>query len=72
MFTGASQLMIRQIFLGEKPLLVPTFSGDSHFSPYILFLLLLVPIVKNASRFDPYRYIKNRNCTAGKRHALLA
>ena len=22
---------------GEKPLLVPTFSGDSHFSPYIFF-----------------------------------
>ena len=31
---------------GEKPLLVLTFSGDSHFSPYILFLSLLVPILK--------------------------
>ena len=34
---------------GEKHILVPTFSSDSHFSPYILFLLLLVPILKNAS-----------------------
>ena len=32
--------------VGEKPLLVPTFSGDSHFSPYILFLTFLVPILK--------------------------
>ena len=46
-------------FFGEKPLLVPTFSGDSHFSPYILFFPLLVPILKNASRFGPCRYIKN-------------
>ena len=46
-------------FFGEKPLLVPTFLGDSHFSPYILFLPFLVPILKNASRFGPYHYIKN-------------
>ena len=46
-------------FLGEKPLLVPTFLGDFHFSPYILFLLFLVPILKNASRFGSYHYIKN-------------
>ena len=32
--------------VGKKSLLVPTFSGDSHFSPYILFLTLLVPILK--------------------------
>ena len=44
---------------GEKHILVPTFSGYSHFSPYILFLPLLVPILKNASRFGPCRYIKN-------------
>ena len=33
-------------FLGGKHLLVPTFLGDSHFIPYILFLPLLVPILK--------------------------
>ena len=58
--------------LGEKHLLFPTFSGDSHFSPYILFLPLFVSILKNASRFGSCRYIKNGNCTADKRHALLA
>ena len=31
---------------GEKHILVPTFSDDSHFSSYILFLPLLVPILK--------------------------
>ena len=31
---------------GEKHILIPTISGDFHFSPYILFLLLLVPILK--------------------------
>ena len=44
---------------GGKHILVPTFSGYSHFSHYILFLPLLVPILKNASRFGPCRYIKN-------------
>ena len=39
------------LYLGEKHLLVPTFSGDSHFSLYILFLPLLVSILKKASRF---------------------
>ena len=38
---------------GEKPLLIPTFSGDSHFSPYILFFPLLVHILKKSSRFGP-------------------
>ena len=56
----------------EKPLLIPTFSGDSHFSPYILFLPLLVPILKNASRFGQCRYIRNGNYITGKRHTLLA
>ena len=55
---------------GEKPLRVPTFSGDFHFSPNILFLPLLVPILKNASHFGPYSYIRNGNCTAGKQHKL--
>lgn len=53
-------------FFGEKPLLVPTFLGDSHFSPYILFLPFLVPILKNASRFGPYHYIKNGESWRGK------
>ena len=39
------------IYIDKKYLLSPTFSGYSHFSLYILFLLLLVPILKNASRF---------------------
>ena len=47
------------LILGKKYLLIPTFSTDSHFSPYILFLLLLVLILKNVSRFGPYRYIRN-------------
>ena len=33
-------------FFGKKHVLVPTFSGDSHFSFYILFLPLLVSILK--------------------------
>ena len=60
------------LIIGEKPLLVHTFLGDSHFSSYILFFPLLVPILKNAFRFGPYRYIRNENCTASKQHALLA
>ena len=55
-----------QYIKGEKPLLVPTFSGDSHFSPYILFLPLLVPILKNDSRFGPCRYIRNGESRRGK------
>ena len=47
-------------FFGEKPLLVPTFSGDSYFSHYILFLPLLVLILKNASHFGPCHNIRNR------------
>ena len=54
------------IYFGEKHILVPTFLGDSHFSPYILFLPLLVPILKNASRFGPCRYLFNRNILRGK------
>ena len=46
--------------IDEKSLLVPIFSDDSHFSPYILFLLLLVIVLKNTSRFSLCRYIKNR------------
>ena len=61
-----------QNFYGEKPFLILIFLDDSYFSPYILFLPFLVSILKNASRFGPCRYIKNGNCTAGKRHALLA
>ena len=44
---------------GEKHILVPTFLDDSHFSPYILFLPLLVLILKNVFRFGPYRYIRS-------------
>ena len=54
-------------FFGEKYILVPTFSSYSHFSPYILFLPLLVPILKNASRFGPCRYIRNGKNWRGKR-----
>ena len=52
-------LNVFTFFLGEKHILVPTFSGYSHFSPYILFLPFLVPILKNTSCFSPYRYIWN-------------
>ena len=31
-------------FLGENHIFVFTFSRDSHFDPYLLFSLLLVPI----------------------------
>ena len=54
----------------EKILLVPTFSGDFYFSPYLLFLPFLVPILKNAFCFGPYRYIRNGNCTTDKWHKL--
>ena len=55
------------IYFGEKHILVPTFLGDSHFSPYILFLPLLARILKNASRFGPCRYIRNGESCRGKR-----
>ena len=48
----------RYLFLGEKYLLVLTFSDDSHFSPYIISFSLLV-ILKNTFRFGFYRYIRN-------------
>ena len=71
-FTIFSQLLSCQFLtsrnkIGKKHILVPTFSDDSHFRPYILFLPLLVPILKNASRFGPYRYSFNRNSIHGKR-----
>ena len=56
----------------KKSFLIPIFSGDSHFSLYILFLPFLVHILKNASRFSFCRYIRNGNYTTDKRHALLA
>ena len=37
----------------KKPLLVPIFLGDFHFSPEVLFLPLLVPILENASILVP-------------------
>ena len=40
---------------GENHILVPAFSAYSHFSPYILFLPLLIPILKNDSHFGPCR-----------------
>ena len=46
--------------IDEKSLLVPIFSDDSHFNLYILFLLLLVLVLKNTSRFSLCHYIKNR------------
>ena len=46
-------------FKSRKHILVPTFLGYFHFSPYILFLSLLIPILKNAFHFDFCRYIKN-------------
>ena len=51
-------IVVATFFFDEKPLLVPTFLGDSHFSLYILFLPLLVLILKNASHFGPYRNIR--------------
>ena len=52
-------LFIEALIQDEKHILVPTFSDYSHFSPYILFLQLLVSILKNASCFSLYRYIRN-------------
>ena len=52
---------------GEKPLLVSTFSGNSYFSSYILFLPFLVPILKNVSCFGLYCYIKNGKSWRDKR-----
>ena len=61
-----SILQYNKLKKGKKHILVPTFSRDSYFSPYILFLPLLVPILKNASRFGPCRYLFNRNILRGK------
>ena len=47
-------------FKGEKHILVFTFLGYYHFSLYILFLRLLISILKDASHFGPYCYIRNR------------
>ena len=55
------------IYIGKNHILVLTFSGYSHFSPYILVLPLLVPILKNAYRFGPCRYIRNGESWRGKR-----
>ena len=52
-------IVVATFFFDEKPLLVHTFLGDSYFSPYILFLPLLVIILKNASHFGSYRNIRN-------------
>ena len=52
-------MLVCYCFKGKKHLLVSTFSDYSHFSPYILFLPLLVLILKNASRFGSCRYIRN-------------
>ena len=54
------------ITLRQKHILVLTFLDDSHFSPYILFLLLLVLILKKGSRFGPCCYSFNRNILCGK------
>ena len=42
-----------QFYKGKKPLLAPTFLGGFHFSPQVLFLPLLVPILENASILVP-------------------
>ena len=55
-----------QNYSTENHILVSTFSGDSHFNPYILFLPLLVFILKNASCFGPCRYIRNGESKRGK------
>ena len=65
-FPSFSSIFFFFFFFCEKHILVITFSGDSHFSSYILFLPLLVSILKNASRFGPYRYSFNRNILRGK------
>ena len=48
----------------KKHILVPTFSGDSHFNPYILFLPLLVHILKNASRFPAITHLTKKSYVA--------
>ena len=42
--------------IGKNHIFVSIFSRDSHFGPYILFLLLLLPILKDVSHFCPCRY----------------
>ena len=62
LFSLSSQLLILSFAGGYL-----IFSSDYHFSSYILFLSLLVPILKNASRFGQCRYIRNGESWRGKR-----
>ena len=57
-YTGLVFLIIKK--KGGKTHLVSTFSDDFHFSPYILFLLLLISILEDPSRFGPCCYIRNK------------
>ena len=56
---------------GINALLVPTFWPDFYFSPYILFLSLLVPKPINAWHLSSYNHPTNKKCWHGWRHSKI-
>ena len=65
--------MLITVFLeGRITVFVPTFSLNSHFGPYFLFLPFLVPKLKNRSILVPTIISLNENILRDKRSALLA
>ena len=52
----------------ENHIFVSTFSCDSHFSLYLLFSPLLLPILKNAFHFSPFRQYPNGKVLGGRRN----
>ena len=59
------------LLVGVNAFLVSIFWSDFYFSPYILFLPLLVPKPINAWHLSPYRYPTNGKNWDGKRNTLL-
>ena len=66
-----TKVLVKCIFTllnrGRNHIFVFIFSGDSHFRLQILFLLFLVPLLKNASHFGFCHYIRDEKCTRDKR-----
>ena len=59
-----------KFLIGKKSILVPIFSRNFHFGSKLFFSLFLVPILKNASHFCLYRYIRDETYTASRRLKL--
>ena len=59
------------LLVGVNAFLVSIFWSDFYFSPYILFLPLLVPKPINIWYLSSYRYPINRKCWRGWRHSKI-